>query len=79
MKMVVRQGICEVGGLASINIEVQLDEQLTISDSLARAERSVGGASRWRSMASKTRTNRKSWGRCRCGGGCNILASSTVN
>lgn len=40
-----------------------------ISDNLARAGRRVAGGSRWRSMASKTRTKRKFSGRRSCSGG----------
>lgn len=74
MKIVVRLGICQgdilvqgVGGAVG---------RPTISDSRAREGRRVAGASRCRSMASKTRTKRKSL--CR-GGWRSILESSTVN
>lgn len=48
----------------------------TISDNLASAGKRVGGASRWRSIASKTRAKRKSSGRAWC---LSIFDSSTVS
>lgn len=75
---VVRLGIWR-GQLVSTScylVACRFPRSLTISESLARAGRRVGGASRWRSMASRTRTKRKPSG---WSGDSSILDSSTVN